>query len=83
MPKLLTLLQAKRKVAQGAEKNGNANAQTNRSSSAQQPILDAKGSSDGKTRMVKGTLQYRSDDGWSKFTVIHYVFPLSSQVIRC
>lgn len=83
MPKLLTLDQAKRNVARGPKKNGNENIQTNGSSSPQPPILDAEGSSDGKTRMVKGTLQYRSDDEWSKSTIAHYIFSQSSQVIGC
>ncbi|MCJ1269177.1 hypothetical protein MMC22_009066 [Lobaria immixta] len=54
----------KRKATRAAKKNGNGNDLTNASSSTQQPAADGEGSSDGKTRMVNGIMEYRSDDGW-------------------
>ena len=71
----------KRKAKQAAKKNGNANKNTNASLSAQQLTVNIEVSSDGKTRIVRGGMEYKSGNGWSKFATVLLSFPLSGQII--
>ncbi|MCJ1262954.1 hypothetical protein MMC22_002824 [Lobaria immixta] len=54
----------KRKAKQAAKKNGNANKNTNASLSAQQLTINIEVSSDGKTRIVSGGMEYKIGNGW-------------------
>lgn len=51
------------------------------SSAAQEQALKTEESANGKTRVVNGAMQYLSGNGWSKFSIVHSSFLLSSQVI--
>ena len=50
-------------------------------SAAQQQAPKTEESANGKTRVVNGAMQYLSGNGWSKFSIVHSSFLLSSQVI--